>query len=178
MKTVIYSLFLVLLVGCSSILLKEPFPDSEMTEQERNELRGTWQIDKDVLYVEFTTNSVPWLSVVEWEDNQFQLNKHRLHFTKKNDALYVSTSTEPNGQQSNFFFAEINPRGQDIVLWLPDLDFFEKQIQTGTLNGTVRGGTNPKEIVLDTPATELLELIATNSDAINYKDPLIIKKVD
>lgn len=178
MKVALIAFTLVVLTACSSVVMKESFPDSKLTNEEMDALKGTWMIDKDVVYVEFTSNQIPWLAMVEWKDYQFELRKHRLHFTKKNGALYVSMPMEPDGQQSNFFFAEINPREHDIVVGLPDLDFFEKQIKLGTLKGTVRGGDDPSEVILDTPAEELLEFIATNSAAIDFKDPLIIRKAN
>lgn len=178
MKPSILLLSILLLTGCSSVLMKEPFLDSELTPKERTAFSGTWRYDKQVMNVAFTSNGVPYLATVDWKDDQFVLNKYRLHATKKGNALYVSMPVEPNGQPANYFFAEIQPDGNRIYLWPGRADFFEKWIQSGSIKGSVDTKGQSKDIVLETPASDILGLISTNSAALDYKHPLILEKLN
>ena len=110
---------LAILAGCSSVTMKEPFPESPLTEKEQKQLTGTWQLDESVVHVAFTSNGVPWLAAVEWKDDDFVLNKSRLYFAKRNDSLYVCMPTEPD-ETSEYLFAEIKPTGKGVNAWGPD----------------------------------------------------------
>ncbi|RKX38360.1 MAG: hypothetical protein DRP64_15815 [Verrucomicrobia bacterium] len=168
---------MAILVGCSSVTMKEPFPGSQLTEKEQNQLTGTWQLDESVVHVAFTSNGVPWLAAVEWQDNDFVLNKSRLYFTKHNDALYVCMPTESD-ETSEYLFAEIKPAGKGINAWGPDAAYFGKLVESGTLKGSVERDEHSTSVKLETPAVEILELIATNHAAIDYKTPLLFRKLD
>lgn len=178
MKTIMLASVLILLAGCSSVLIKEPFPDSELTTKECSAFTGTWLYEKQVMDVAFTSNGIPYLATMDWKDDQFVINKYRVHATKKGDTLYVSLPVKPNGESADYFFAEIQFEGDRIYLWPPSAGFFEEQIKQGSLKGSVDTKGQTREIVLETPASEILDLIATNSAALDYKHPLILKKLN
>ena len=177
MKSFAVGLCVLFMAGCSGVTLKEPFPKSQLTEQEQKQLTGTWLMDDTVIHIEFTSNGVPWLATVDWEDNDFRLEKSRLYFTKRNDTLYVCMPTEPNNL-NEYLFAEIKPDGNDLIAWGPDADYFGKMVENGTLKGSVERGEHSTRVELETPAGEILELIATNPAAIDYKTPLFFQKLD
>ncbi len=171
MKTFVFVICMLVLAGCTSVLLKEPFPETKLTEKEQNMLTGVFEADP-TLHLNFTSNGVPWLATIEWKNDDYRINKHRVNFTRRGDALYISMPDEPDSGE--YFFAEIKPGHQEIYVWIPDADFFKPLVQAGKLKGSIGKG----EVVLDTPAAEILELIATNPAAINYKEPLRIPKID
>ncbi len=168
---------LAILAGCSSVTMKEPFPESPLTEKEQKHLTGTWRLDESVVRVAFTSNGVPWLATVDWNADDFVLNKSRLYFAKRNDSLYVCAPIEPD-ETSEYLFAEIKPTGKDVNAWGPDAAYFGKLVEDGTLKGSVKKGEHSTEVKLETPAVEILELIATNHAAIDYKNPLLFRKLD
>ena len=168
---------MAILAGCSSVTMKEPFPESELTKEEQGQLTGTWRLDETVAHVAFTSNGVPWLASVEWKDDGFVLTRSRLYFTKHNDSLYVCMPTEPD-KTGEYLFAEIKPTGQGINAWGPDTAYFGKLVESGTLKGSVKKGEHSTEVKLETPAVEILELIATNHATIDYKTPLLFQKLD
>lgn len=157
--------------------MKTPFPDSILTQKEQEQLAGTWQIDKQALHVAFTSNGIPWLALVEWSGDDFEMKKFPVHFTKRNDALYLSMPGDPNREKDGYYFAEIKVDDQGIVLWNPDPDVFKGLIEGGALRGTVEKDTYATTIRLDNSALEILERISTNAAAFNYKDPLILRKL-
>ncbi|MEN8254197.1 MAG: hypothetical protein ABFR33_01895 [Verrucomicrobiota bacterium] len=168
---------LAILAGCSSVTMKEPFPESPLTEKEQQQLTGTWRLDESVMHVAFASNGVPWLATVEWKDADFVLNKSRLYFARRNDSLYVCTPIEPD-DTSEYLFAEIKPNGKGVNVWGPDAAYFGKLVESGTLKGSVEKGEHSTEVKLETPAAEILELIATNHAAIDYKTPLLFQKLE
>lgn len=174
MKTFMAAVCILVAAGCSSVLMKEPFPDSALTEQEQTGLAGRWRIGDDVVSLAFASNGIPWLARVEWEDDHFRLDTYQLHFTKRGDALYLSMPAEPNGATNGYYFAEIKVGGQGIMVWGPDADAFEALVRDGIL----KGADGKNGIILDTPAAEILELIATNPATIDYKNPLVFQRLD
>lgn len=179
MKILYAVLCAIILAGCSSVTMKEPFPETPLTAQEQQQLTGTWQLEGSVWQVAFTSNGIPWMAAVEWKDEDFRTSKSRLYFTRHNDALYVCMPTEPD-REDEFFFAEIKPvaNGKRVNAWGPDIDYFVALAEGGLLKGTVNKGEHSITVRLDTPATEILELISTNPAALNYKEPLLFKKLD
>lgn len=178
MKSFMAAVCVLMVAGCSSVLMKEPFPDSTLTEQQKTELTGRWRIDDDVVSLAFASNGVPWLAMVEWKDDRFQLNTYQLHFTRRGDALYLSMPVEPNGEKGGYYFAEIKAGGGNITVWSPSVAAFEGLLKIGSLKGSVKTTGHAKEISLETPAQEILELIATNPATIDYKNPLVFQKLD
>jgi hypothetical protein len=156
--------------------MQDSFQESQLTPKEQELLTGVFEADP-VVHINFDTNGTPWLATVKWEDDDFQLKKYRLTFTKRNKALYLSMPTEPGATGSNYFFAEIKPDHNGVYVWIPDADIFNQWIQDGKLRGTVKQEKHTKEILLDTPAVEILELITTNPAAIDYKNPLLFRKL-
>jgi hypothetical protein len=176
MKTVISMLCALFLAACSSVVVKEPLPAAELTEKERDGLEGIWKLDQAVLYLAFDSNNVPWLATVEWDENEFALEKYRLRFSRRKDALYVSIPQEP-GAVDRFIFAELKSDGPTLVAWMPNIDAFEQLVDKGKLKGAVKMEKHSKEIVLETPSADILELISTNPATINYKDPLVFQRL-
>jgi len=170
---------MAILVGCSSVTMKEPFPESQLTKEEQAQLTGTWQLDGTVGHVAFASNGVPWLATVEWTDDDFVLGKSRLYFTKRNDSLYVCMPTEPD-ETSEYLFAEIKPaaNGENVNAWGPNAVFFGNLVANGQLKGSAEKDAHSITVELETPAVEILELISTNHAAIDYKNPLLFQKLD
>ncbi len=164
----------VLLAGCTAVVMKEPFPETKLTEKEQEEIEGVWQSEESAWHIAFTTNGVPWMAWTEWEDEDFQLTKCRLHFTKHNDTRYVCMPFEPGGT-NQYFFMEFTVDDGKALLWVPDGDVFEKWIEVGTLAGAEEDDDGL--IVLKSSAKEILELISTNRAAFNYKEPTLLWKL-
>ncbi len=166
------------MAGCSSVTMKEPFPESQLTEEEQEQLEGIWRIDDGIVHIAFASNGVPWLAMVEWEDGDFQMDKYRLHFTRHKEAFYVCIPTEPGGT-NKYVFAEFNPNADpNLFFWDPDIAFFTEQIRIGALKGSVEKGQYSTEINLESSSVEILDLISTNHAAFDYKNPLLFQKLD
>ena len=174
MKFSMLALAGLLMAGCSSVTMKEPFPDSALSMEKRNKLSGTWLLDDTVLHVAFDSNGVPSLATTDWENDRFVLSTFRPHAAKRRNTLYFSMPAEPSGTASNQIFAEIALNGDRMFVWLPDVEFFRSQIEAGKIKGTIDGSD---DIVIETPAADILSLISTNSAAMDYKKPLVLNKL-
>jgi hypothetical protein len=64
-----------------------------------------------------------------------------------------------------------------VYVWGPDADFFAQQVKSGVLKGSVKQDRQTTTVSLETPAAAILELISTNGAAIDYRNPLIIRKL-
>jgi hypothetical protein len=173
MKLIALVMIALMLTGCSSIVMQTPFPDTDLTKEEMSSLRGTWQLGEAALSIEFTTNGLPRMAFVEWKDGRFQLVERELHVTRRKDAYYLSLQAEEQGH----LFAAFKPQQNEILVWGPDPAFFKNRIASGELKGSIKEESQSVEIMLTTPAHEILELIATEPAAIDYTDPLILKKL-
>jgi hypothetical protein len=177
MKSVLAVLCLVILAGCSSVVMNEPFPDSQLTPEEQKQLSGAWLHENTVGHVRFNSNGVPWMAGVEWKDDDFHLQKTRLHFTKLNGTLYVCMPAE-SGRTGEYLFGEIKADNDKVYVWGPDIGFFARQVESGILKGNVDKDKHTTSVSLETPAKEILELISTNHLAIDYKQPLVFRKLE
>ncbi len=175
MKTIALVMTALMLAGCSSVMMQTPFPDSELTKEEMNALRGTWQLDKSTFYIEFAANGRPCMASVEWEDDRFQIVELDLHIVKRKGSYYLSLQAE---DEQGHLFAAFKPRNREIAVWGPDPAFFKSRIAAGKLKGTVKEEDMASEIVLATPAPDILDLIASDPAAIDFEEPLIIRKLD
>lgn len=178
MKAVLCSIAVMVLAGCSSVVMQEPFPDSTLTREEMEALRGTWHSENDVFYVDFTTNGMPAMASVEWKNNQHTLIRHDLHIAKRGDSFYLSVNADTGDEPEEHVFAAFKPRDGEIIVWGPDLEFFKNQIAEEKLKGTVKEDGNATEIHLTSPSTVILERVATDRDAFDYDEPLIFKRLD
>jgi len=158
--------------------MREPFPESALSEKEQSQLTGTWRLDETVMQVAFTSNGVAWLAGIEWEDEDFRIEKFRLHFTKHGGALYVSMPVEADRKESGYLFAEIKQDGNQAFVWGSDVDFFVELVKNGTLKGYVEENKHSKSITLESSSAEILELVSTNRAAFDYKNPLLFQKLD
>ena len=177
MKHVLSAVCLALTVGCSSVVMKEPFPATPLTDKERSTMQGVWKLDQTVVYLSFDSNSVPWIATVERKDGDMVLQKYKLAFTKHKDALYVSMPAEPDAT-NQFVFAEVADNGSTLVAWMPNIGFFEEQIGNDTLKGKVEKDKHSTTILLETPAAEILEFISSNADSFDYRHPLVFQRLD
>ena len=168
----------LLLTACSSVVMQEPFSDSRLTPDEMKELRGTWQLENDVIYLDFTTNGSPVMTSVEWTDDRHTLIRHDLHIARRDGAYFFSLKAEPGEEPEGYLFAAFRPRHDEIVVWGPDVSFFEALVRAGKLKGSVKKDRNTTQVALQSPAAEILDLIATNRAAIDYEEPLILRQLD
>jgi len=178
MKLFSFAFAALLLAGCSSVVMQEPFPDSSLTGEEMNALQGVWQLEGTVVYVNFSTNGSPVMASVEWRDGRHLLIQHDLHIAKRNDAYYLSLQNAPGEDPEGYLFAAFRPRSREMVVWGPDVAFFEHQIKEEKLKGSIRKEGKAMEIVLSSPSAQILDLIVTNAAALDYEEPLIFKKLD
>ncbi len=176
MKKRFLFLGILALAGCSSVVVKEPFPASTLTEEQRTSLEGTWLLDQEVVHIGFAEDGAAWLAFIEWKDNAFQLKQYRLVFSERNGSLYASLPAEP-GATNRYIFAEIKANGPQIVVWIPDIGFVEKQLGGATLKGVVEKSP-ATQIVLENPAAEVLDFFATTPGAFDYKNPLLFRRLE
>lgn len=176
---------LMVLSGCSSVEMKEPFPVSQLSEKERDQLEGMWKMDDGVFYLAFASNGVAQLAAIDWnkEAEVFELESLPLHFAKRDKTLYVSFRIEDEGEcdpeSSGYVFMEVKPFDHNLVAWPPNVDCFAQLVEKGTLKGTVKKGQYASTTVeLDDPAEKILELVATNAAAFDYKDPTVFQRLE
>ena len=174
MKIFLSMLCGVWLVGCTAVTMKEPFPETKLSEEEREALIGAWYLEDEMVYhVAFTSNGVPWMAWMEWADEKFQTRQMRIHFTKHADSLYFCLPVEP-GETNEYLFAEFQQDEGKALVWLPDEDACEGLVEKGLLEKDEAA----EDLRLRNPAEDVLELIATNSAVFNYKEPIILRKLD
>ncbi len=179
MKALLFALATLCLAGCSSVVMEAPFPDAELSPEEMTALRGTWQLEDSVVYVNFTTNGVLNMVSVESDDGQFSLINHNAHIARQGDRLFISLQADPEDELQGHFFAAIKTRNnRELLVWGPDVTFFEEQVATEQLKGTVKKDEHSSEVRLTSPPEKILTLAASNPDAIDFEEPLIFKKID
>lgn len=171
-------LIALLLSGCSSVVMKEPFPDSPLTQQDIQALRGTWQLEDAVFHVDFTSNNAPRMASVRWEDDAFSLVEYNMHIAKRDGTFYFSVEALPEDDVQGHFFAALCLRNDEILIWGPDIDFFKSMVASNRLEGSVRQDEHTAQISITAPAAQVLELISTNAAAIDYEVPVIANKID
>ena len=176
MKALISILCGMFLAGCSAVVLNEPFPESELPDEMRENLEGVWQLEEMAVNIAFTSNGIPWMAMVDWEGDTFRLLTYRLYFTKQNDSLFFCMPTEP-GKTNEYFFAEFKQNEGRIVVWNPSVDVFGQLVENGTLAGSQEKEKYSTSITLEDKAVKILELISTNSAAFNYKEPILLRKL-
>jgi hypothetical protein len=113
---------------------------------------------------------------IEWNNDDFSLERTRLYFTRFDETLYVCMPAEP-GQHEEYLFGEIKLDSEKAYVWGPDVDFFVRQVESGALKGSVDKNKHTTSVLLEAPARDILELISTNQAAIDYRNPLIIRKL-
>jgi hypothetical protein len=177
MKYLICALCVLVLAGCSSVLMQEPFAETQLTQKEQEQLAGTWRTERDVVQIAFSRDGIPWLAAVEWKDDDFQLKKYRLRFTRHNDALYLSMPGEADQPDGDYFFAQVGTGAQGLNVWIPDADVFTELVAEGALEGSVEKGEHTKTIRLTHSPGEILELISTNTAAIDYRNPILFLRM-
>ena len=173
---------LIILAGCSSVQMKEPFPVSQLSEQERDQLEGIWNVDDDVVQVAFASNGVAHVAWMEWENEAFQLTTFPVYLTKQDQTLYASFRFEGETlgpkSSSGYSFFELKPSDNKLILWPPDVDYFKGLVESGKIKGSVEKDTYSDAVLLNTPAVKILELITTNAAAFDYKEPTIFQRVE
>lgn len=168
-------LCIVMMAGCSNVFMNQPFPDSKLSPEEQAQISGAWLIDEEnVGYVRFNSKGIPWVVEVVWEEDDFHLVKRRLYFSKRKETLYISTLADPD-RPGEYVFGEVKLHRNEAYVWGPDIDFFARQVESGTVKGTV--DEDEFTVSLDTPAPTILEFISVNSQAIDYKNPLVFRKL-
>jgi hypothetical protein len=181
MKTALTLLFITLLAGCSSVTMKEPFPMSQLSEEERQQLEGTWNVDDEVMQVAFTSNGIAQVAWMEWENEAFHLKSVPVYITKKNETLYISLQFEDKNTDSEspgYVFFELKPSAKKLILWPPNVDFFKTLVESGKLDGSVESDKYSDAVFLNNPAVEILELITTNAAAFDYKEPAVFQRLE
>ncbi|WP_405419541.1 hypothetical protein [Marinobacter flavimaris] len=175
MRLIVAMFCFVVMAGCSSVVIKEPFPDTRLSAEEQARIAGTWLLDEqELVYVRFNSKGTPWVVRVVWEDDEFHLVKRRLYFSKRDDTLYVSTLAYPD-QPGEYLFGEIKLHRGEAYVWGPEIDFFTRQVESEAIEGTV--DEDKFTVSLETPAAAILELISLNDRAIDYKSPLVFRKL-
>jgi len=175
MRVLVAMFCFVFIAGCSNVVIQEPFPYTRLSAEEQARISGTWLLDEDeVVYVRFNSKGIPWVVRVVWEDDEFHLVKRRLYFSKKDDTLYVSTLAYPD-QPGEYLFGEIKLHRGEAYVWGPEIDFFTRQVESEAIEGTV--DEDKFTVSLETPAAAILDLISLNDRAIDYKSPLVFRKL-
>ncbi|VGO22526.1 hypothetical protein [Pontiella sulfatireligans] len=181
MKTWLSVLCIALLAGCSSVEMKEPFPVSPLSDEVRAQLEGTWQIDESVFHIAFASNGVAQLACMEWDEEKeaFEMKTFPLYFAKQGKVLYVSMrgEDEPCAAPGGYTFMEVKPNDGQLVAWMANTDYFKEQVAAGKLKGTVEKDKHSTTVKLDAPSLEILGLISTNNAAFNYKEPIVLRRV-
>ncbi len=176
MKWLFPALCLLLLAGCSNVVMMEPFPETPLTDQEKGAMEGTWRIGDDTFRLAFDRSGAAWLAQLDWEDDEFKIQLFRLCCARRGDVIYVSMPQEP-GATNRYLFAEIKPQGDTALAWMPNSEFFQAQVEGGQLEGTVEGKPNHPEIRLAAPASAILDLLSTTPGAIDYKNPMVFERI-
>jgi len=178
MRTMLIVLATILLYGCSTVVIEKPFTDTALSDQEKASMRGTWQTGNAVVYVDFTSNGIPRMASVDWQDDQFQIVNHDLHIIGVSNTHYLTISADPGNAEAGYLFAEFKSDDRVLLVWAADVDFFKTQVEEEDLKGTVTRKDKAYQVRIDISPEDLLELLRTTPEAINYRDPLIFRKID
>lgn len=170
---IIAALGLVLCYGCSTVTMKQPLAQSELTEQERQDMAGTWVGDKTVLYLQFNAQGSPVLAAVEWKNDAFSVNKFDLHITRSGSNSYLSVKDDKSGR---YLLAQFHVKDNQALVWAPEVKAFAELIRQGTLHGeAVKDQDSPaSEVRIEDPADSVLKVLNASDKLFNYKEPVLI----
>lgn len=175
MKTFWTVILGALLAGCSAVTMREPFPETKLPEEVRQNLNGTWMVVGEglVYYMDTSINRKPTLAWVDENESGLFLEKARIYFTQTNDSLYACMPTD-KGVTNEFLFGELKVEEDLVVIWTPSENIFERLVESGKLEA----GRNEDVLTLESPAADILKLVSTNSAAFNYKGPILLRRLD
>lgn len=177
MNYIAAALCLFTLTGCSVVVMREPFPETRLSADEQEQLEGTWVYNDSVVQLRFTSNGIPWLAGMEWQNDDFRLEKTRLRFSRYEDVLYVCMPVD-DAASNRFSFAEIKTDGDTAYLWGPNVEYIAGVVGSGRLKGTVEKDSYSTAVSIESPSVQLLALLAAQrNDAIDYRNPLVLRRI-
>ncbi len=176
----IVMIFAVMLCGCYNVYLKHPL--SEVSDPvDKEKLEGAWILEGDVVYLKFDEKGKAALAGMEWEENKFVLNHAEMIVTKGKEHNFINIRVEEDGEMmEEYIFAQYSVTDDgDLIIWLPDRDFFQEALASKKLEGKSTESESGGTILIESSPEKVMSLIddPDNNEIFMYEDPMIIKRL-
>jgi hypothetical protein len=173
-------IFLILGVGgCSSVTIKEPLPMiSDAAENAR--FQGEWVSGDQTFYMGFGSNGIGQFVGVDWENDQFQLEKGELIVSKGPNSFLSVRVMEKGKWQEGYFFVQYHfTREGDLLLWRPEANTFADAVEKGKLKGTIEKGKSYVSVAITSPPEKILAFVndPLNGALFDFKEPMVFKRL-
>jgi hypothetical protein len=174
-------MFLVLAIGgCSSVTIMEPLPMiSDAAEDAR--FQGEWVMGDQIFYMRFGSNGIGQFVGVDWENDQFQLEKGEFIVSKGSEKSFLSVRVLEKGKwQEGYFLVQYHfTREGDLLLWRSEANAFADAVEKGKLKGTTEKGKSSVSVVITSPPEKILAFVndPLNGALFDCKEPMVFKRL-
>ena len=170
------ALLCVLSSGCNPVEMGQPFA-STMKSEAKKAIEGVWQCNEMTYHVAHTTSGTARVALVGWDKDQFKLINGDLSMHGDEHEGFLSCRFDDKEMgKGMYFFGKYKYLDADLLLlWIPERNWFDKEVKEGRLKGTV---SNDSLTISDPPA-KMLEILSKpeNSACLRMQDPLIFRRV-
>lgn len=174
-----FFLFTLLLTGCAVVTFEKPFENSKLTDDEMEQLSGTYisvshvnrknhrNENDDIAYsLKFDKDGAPVLAFVHWENGDFHFKKPKVSIAKREGAYYLAVDTG-GPQEPHYVFLKLELTETIARLYLPNAAWFGRKIEAGEIDGE----KNDKgRIVLKGDPTKTIDMAAKDAAAFTMDD--------
>lgn len=171
---------ILLVAGCSSVTTDQPLPRMSGTF-EQGLFEGVWMANDQILMVQFSSDGIARVAGLEWKDDEFQLERAELILSGGDDLKVASVRAQEDGEWlDQYFFVQYEFTQQgDLVLRLPNVDFFDEAVSDGRLEGFVDRGEYGRDIRVGASPEVFLEFLKGQDPSVIFGvgDPVVLKRV-
>lgn len=181
----------MLLSGCMGVASTRPFT-ANPTPADKQRFEGIWQAGNDgVLYVWFECSDTAQLAMLDSHGDGLRMGQMDMFIVpskKEEDQGETGFLSVPEQimnpayypeelKNRHFYFAQykfITPK--DLVIWMPNVDFFKETIKAGLLHGEENGEGG---VTITSSPAELMAFIDNpkNLSLFDYRNPLLLRKI-
>lgn len=168
-----------ILTSCSAVLI--PSPLSETTSPElQEELEGVWAVEEGAIHVAFKKNGQGDIAYIEREDDAFMMESGELAAVEADDRTFLSVRFEEDGKMSEFYMLAEFRRDDagNLIAWPTKVDRFAKAVKEGQLEGTIERSKYTATVTLTSDNAAVLKFLDQNPDAIDTRNPVILRKLN
>ncbi len=100
---------------------------------------GVWEADEGILYMKYLKNGELHIAGIGWEENKFVLEEGTgiSILTKCGDKIFVNYKESETTEYFEFFYCSFIAEN-NLAVWWPKKDDFEKAINEGVIKGEIK----------------------------------------
>ncbi|MEM1295573.1 MAG: hypothetical protein AAGH89_09425 [Verrucomicrobiota bacterium] len=168
-----------ILSSCSAVL--SPMPLAETTAKDLQEaLEGIWVVEEGAIHIAFKEDGRGDIAFIEREEDAFILERGELAAVEWDDRTYLSVRFEEDGEMNEtYHMAEFKlDDAGNLIAWSTQVDHFVKAIKEGKLEGTIEKSKYTITVTLSSDSATILEFLDKNPEAVDTRNPVILRKIN